>query len=106
MAKADSKRGIQRERDLVNSLREGGWFALRAPASLGVADVVALKDGERPRLIECKSTRAGKYSGFLPADRKALAEAADRAGADAFLYWHPPRRKPQWIPRSDWPDAA
>jgi Holliday junction resolvase len=106
MAKADSKRGIQRERDLVNALRDEGWFALRAPASLGVADVVALKDGERPRLTEVKSTKAGPYAGFGPADRKALAEAADRAGADAFLYWHPPRRKPQWIPRSDWPDAA
>ena len=106
MAKADSKRGIQRERDLVNDLRGEGFFAIRAPASLGVADVVALKDGERPRLVEVKSTKAGPYAGFGPADRKALAEMAAQAGADAYLYWHPPRRKPKWIPESEWPSAA
>lgn len=103
MAKADSRRGIQRERDLVNQLRGEDWFALRAPASLGCADVVALKEGHRPRLIECKSTRRGPYAGFPPADRAALKFMAKLAGADAWLYWHPPRTKPVWIAASDWP---
>ena len=103
MAKADSRRGIQRERDLVNRLREDGWFAIRAPASLGVADVVALKAGEPSRLIEVKSTTAGAYAGFGPADREALSDMARVAGADAYLCWWPKRAEPRWIPEADWP---
>lgn len=77
---------------------------MRAPASLGVADVVALKAGERPRMIEVKSTRRGMYHSFGPADREALSEVAAAADADAYLVWWPPHSKPQWVPESDWPD--
>lgn len=102
MAAADSRRGHQRERDLVRILRSDGWIALRAPASLGVADVIAVRNGEI-RLIEVKSTRAGAYAGFPPASRKALLDAANTAGGEAWLYWHPPRKKPQWISPDQWP---
>ena len=102
MAKADSRRGIQRERDLVKHLRAEGWFALRSPASLGVADVVAIRPGE-VRLIECKSTAAGAYAGFGPADRKALSAAAKVACATAWLYWHPKNKPAVWVPESEWP---
>ena len=100
-----SNRGHQRERDLVNRLREDGWFALRAPASLGVADVVALKDGRRPALIEVKSTTRSAISGFPPIDRAELLEAATAAGADAWLYWHPLRKGPSWIAPHKWPQT-
>jgi hypothetical protein len=76
---------------------------MRAPASLGVADVVALKAGERPRLIESKSTTRSPWSGFPPADRRALSEAAKRAGADALLCWWPKRSEPRFIPEREWP---
>lgn len=76
---------------------------MRAPASLGCADVVALRDGERPRLIEVKSTSAGPYAGFVPADRADLSFAAKMAGAEAWLVWWPKRSKPVWIPESEWP---
>lgn len=96
-------RGIQRERDLVNELRGQDWFAMRAPASLGIADVVALKDGMRPRLIEVKSTAAGPYEHFGPADRADLLFAATLAGADAYLVWWPPRAKAKWLRSDEWP---
>jgi Holliday junction resolvase len=102
VAAADSRRGHQRERDLVRALRSAGWVALRAPASLGVADVIAVRDGEI-LLVECKSTRAGPFSGFSPADRRALLEAAERAGGSPWLYWHPPRKEPRWIGPEEWP---
>jgi Holliday junction resolvase len=88
---------------LVNRLRDEDWFAMRAPASLGVADVVALKDGERPRLIEVKSTAQGPYEHFGPADRADLSAAAALAGAEAWLVWHPSRGKLRWIAESEWP---
>lgn len=105
MAAADSRRGHQRERDLVRLLRADGWIALRAPASLGVADVIAVRAGEI-RLIEVKSTRAASpFAGFPPADRQALLEAAKTAGGEAWLYWHPPRRPARWIGPDEWPPA-
>jgi Holliday junction resolvase len=100
-------RGHQRERDLVRLLRAddypgGPWVAIRSPASLGVFDVIAVRDGEI-RLIEVKSTARSAFAGFPPADRAALLEAAETAGATAWLYWHPPRGEPRWIGSADWP---
>lgn len=88
---------------MVYWLRDRDWFAMRAPASLGVADVVALKDGQRSRLVEVKSTAGGPYEHFRPEDRKRLSEAARLAGADAYLAWWPPRGELRWIPEKEWP---
>lgn len=98
-----SQFGHNRERQLVAYLKDRDWLAFRAPGSLGVADVVAFKDGKRPRLIECKATAAGPYSGFLPADRKRLSEAAAMGGCEAELCWWPKRAKPTFIKESEWP---
>jgi Holliday junction resolvase len=106
MAKQDSRRGIERERKLVLLLRDDDWWAMRAPASLGVADVVALRAGSTPRLIEVKATEAGPFSGFGPADRAELLFAAELAGAEAWLVWWPKRSEPVWIPPEAWPPTA
>lgn len=97
--------GIARERQVKELLIADGWLAFRSPASLGVCDVIALKAGERPRMVEVKSTTGNPYgSRFSPAHRRALSEAAKRAGADAFLCWWAPRREPKWIPENEWPE--
>lgn len=98
-----SGRGHQRERDLVRLLRDEDWIAFRAPASLGVADVVALRAGSRPRLIESKSTAQGPYEHFGPADRERLRQAAALAGADALLAWWPPRGELRLLGPDEWP---
>lgn len=97
--------GTQRERAVRNHLRDQDWLAFRAPASLGVADVIAMRAGNRPRLIEVKSTAQGPYEHFGPADRAKLAAAAELAGADAYLAWWPPRGQLRWIPATEWPAA-
>jgi hypothetical protein len=49
---------------------------VRAAGSLGVADIVALREGAAPLLIACKT------NGRLPPDeRRSLVDAAHRAGA-------------------------
>lgn len=101
-----SQRGIQRERAVRDYLRDRDWLAFRAPASLGVADVVALRDGSRPRLIEVKSTHRGPYHSFGPAERERLKFAAELAGADAYLAWWPPRGELRWFHSSEWPFAC
>ena len=96
-------RGHDRERALRAKLQADDYIAFRAPASLGVADVVALKAGERPMLIEVKSTAGGPYEHFGPQDRSELSLAAEMAGAVAWLVWWPPRGKPKWIGENEWP---
>jgi hypothetical protein len=55
---------------------------------------VALKGGEKPMLVKVKSTARGPYEHFGPAERARLADAAEKAGAAAFLCWRPPQGKP------------
>jgi Holliday junction resolvase len=95
--------GTQRELAVRNHLRDRDWLAFRAPASLGVADVVAMKAGHRPQLIEVKSTANGPYEHFGPGDRQRLRFAAEIAGADAVLAWWPPRGTLRLIPSVEWP---
>lgn len=102
MASGASRRGIQRERDLVNWLTEQDWWAMRAPASLGEVDVVAAKDG-RLVFYEVKSTKAGPFHSFGPKDRADLRFWAGVAGAEAVLCWHPPYGERRFIPAGEWP---
>lgn len=96
-------RGHDRERAVRNKLLSDDWLAFRAPASLGCADVIALRAGSRPRLIEVKSTAQGPYEHFGPAARLRLSASARLAGADALLAWWPSRGVLRWIPESEWP---
>lgn len=98
-----STRGTQRERAVRDWLADRDWVAFRAPASLGCADVVALRDGSRPRMVEVKSTAQGPYERFGPAERSRLSSTAKLAGADAYLAWWPPRGELRWVPEGEWP---
>jgi Holliday junction resolvase len=96
-------RGTQRERAVRDWYAKRDWVAFRAPASLGCADVIALRAFETPHLVEVKSTAAGPYSHFGPAARARLSATARMAGADALLAWWPPRGRLQFIPEEVWP---
>ena len=100
---ASQRRGTGRERLVREWYADRDWLAFRAPASLGVADVIALRAGSRPQLVEVKSTAAGPYEHFRPADRADLKAAAELAGADAVLVWWPSRGKMRAIPANEWP---
>lgn len=107
--------GHQRERQVKKLLEEEGWFVIRAPGSLGVADLVAVKailswDTEsgfasEVRFIECKANeKGGPYMNFRPEDRQALIDAAEKAGARAELAWWPKYGSLTWIDSSAWPE--
>jgi len=98
-----SSRGIVRERLVRDHLAKRDWIAFRAPASLGCADVVALRSGSRPLLIEVKSTAQGPYERFGPVARERLRLAAVTAGAEALLAWWPPYGKLHWLAVAQWP---
>ena len=99
-------RGHQRERAVRLVLENEDWWVCRAAGSLGDADLVALRDGTRPRLIEVKSTAGGPYERFGPAERARLTFAAALAGADAWLAWWPPRGQLRWISAAEWPETS
>jgi Holliday junction resolvase len=96
-------RGHDRERAVRRLLAEEGWWTCRAAGSFGDADIVALRAAYPPRLVEVKSTTAGAFHSFGPADRVDLQNAARTAGAEAWLVWWPPHSKPTWIHEADWP---
>jgi Holliday junction resolvase len=96
-------RGHDRERAVGRLLAGEGWWVTRAAGSFGDADIVGLKAGFPPRLVEVKSTAAGAFHSFGPRDRSELRAAARKAGAEAWLVWWPPRKRPQWIHEADWP---
>ena len=98
-----SRRGHDRERAIKRCLEEEGWIVLRAPGSLGLFDLVALKAGHMTRLIECKSTAGGPFEHFGPADRAALVDVAEKAGAVPELAWWPPRGRLRFLTPGDWP---
>ncbi len=96
-------RGHNRERQVRRLLEDDDWFVTRAAGSLGDVDLVALKAGKLPMLIEVKSTAGGPYERFGPKDRADLLFAAELAGAIAVLAWWPPRGELRWIASSEWP---
>jgi hypothetical protein len=97
------ERGIGRDRLVRELLASEDWFAVCARGSHGAADVLAIRVGSRPRVVQVKSTAQGPYERFGPAERAELSFAAKLGGADALLAWWPPRGRLRWIPEDEWP---
>jgi hypothetical protein len=105
--------GNTRELRVMDMLAEEGWLCASRRHIGGAGDVLAIRsyvdigsakgEGIDARLIEVKSTAGGPWERFGPADRQALVETAEEHGAEAWLYWWPPRGKLQRIPASGWP---
>jgi Holliday junction resolvase len=77
-------KGAAFEREVVKWLRDLGWKAYRTAGSHGEPDVIALKDGKRAHIIQCKT------DGKLPIDEwNALWKAAVDADAEAILVERP-----------------
>ena len=101
-----------------------GWVCVRSAGSHGSADVVAAVDGlvtfvpgdepsEWPQtrflrsllFVEVKSTAQGPFERFGPTARRTMVARADRAGAEAWLAYWPPRGRLTWIASARWPTS-
>jgi Holliday junction resolvase len=99
-------RGAKRENDWAEREAEKGWSVTRSAGSHGAADVVACREGFRPRYWQVKTDKAGPYAHFGPGERRQLLAEATVAGADCFLVWWPPDRQgPRIIPPESWPPS-
>ena len=67
--------GRRFEQRVRTDLELRGWMVIRSAGSKGPADLVALRAGRRPLVVACS------VGGVRPAARRALLEAARRAGA-------------------------
>jgi Holliday junction resolvase len=77
------------ERQTREALRAHGWIVVRAAGSHGIADLVALRAGNTPLLVSCKTN--GKIG---PQERTELVETAQRAGARPICAY---RRQRGWV---------
>jgi Holliday junction resolvase len=103
--KGASARGRSREREVKKQLEAEGFFVIKAGGSLGEADLVALKAGQRGLMLEVKSTTAGPYHSFGPEKREALYDAAAKAGLEPYLVFWPPRKEMEFINWKQWPSS-
>jgi Holliday junction resolvase len=74
------RRGVYFERRVRLDMESRGWWVIRAAGSHGPADLVALKLGEPPLLIQCKAdARPHRKEGI------GLAALAASVGAEGLL---------------------
>lgn len=84
MTLTNRQRGDYFERQVRDTLAEHGWLVIRSAGSLGVADLWAARHDKTLMLVSCK------ISGRIdPAERTALLDAAELAGARAVVAMRP-----------------
>jgi Holliday junction resolvase len=97
-------KGSHFERKTKAIYEQDGFYVTKAGGSLGAADLVCLKAGRRPRLVQVKSGRGGPYCHFGPRERAELRQVAKCAGAVAELvHWPPRARGPTILDEAEWP---
>lgn len=84
-----------------------GWVAMCGRCSRGPADVICVKDGEQPRLIQVKGDVRSPWENFRPEERLTLVQEAAKAGGVALLAWHPKGARgsewPKYFTSDKWP---
>ena len=74
------EKGAGFERKIATILRRKGYFVTRSAGSFSIADLTALKKGQKPLLIQCKAGTA-----IVKAeDRDNLFLTAEKSGAIAI----------------------
>jgi hypothetical protein len=98
------RRGRGRELRVADALRVEGHVAYRL--AWGQADVIGIRAGRRPLLVQVKSTAGGPFERFGPAARLELLHEGEAAGADVVLAWWPKGGDLRWIGPEDWPGSS
>lgn len=100
-----ARKGNQKELRTAELLAADGWLVASRRHVGGAGDLLAIKDGERPRLIEVKATAQVPWrSTFGPLKRAELRDCAVAHGAVAEIAWWRPRsRAPEFIDEASWP---
>ena len=100
--KATKAAGTRREHDVRNWLVKDGWVVYRGAASLGAADLIALRAGQI-KLVQVKANKGNAFMNFRKPERQSLAAEAAVAGAEAILVHWPPNGSQTRYSASEWP---
>lgn len=94
--------GNRREAQVRTELEKYGWTVRKARASLGAADLVALR-GSRKLLIQVKAVKGNAYKTFGPKDRAELIKESEFCGGTPVLVHWPPYGNCRWLWVRHWP---
>lgn len=98
-----SAKGNAKERRTAALLAEDGWVIASRRHIGGCGDLLAVRTGEIPRLIEVKAS-ATPWMNFRRPDRIAMRAYAAVNRLDAQLAWWAPRAKtPVYFGTDQWP---
>ena len=81
------RRGADFERRVMRHLEKCGYIVVRSAGSHHIADLVALRRGTSPMLIQCKTN-----GNLGPDEWNALIDAAWEAGAVPVMAWREGRK--------------
>jgi Holliday junction resolvase len=95
--------GNRREREVRQALESYGWTVRKARASLGAADLVAIR-GKRKLLIQVKAVKGSAYKTFGPEDRAELIREGEFCGGTPVLVHWPPYKPCRWFWVRHWPN--
>jgi Holliday junction resolvase len=91
-------------------LRESeGWTVIRAPGSLGAADLILMRKHQGDLVLtevvcsQVKANVGNAWMNFRPAERNLLHEMAHRIGATAELVHWPPHQPMTIYRPEEWP---
>lgn len=98
-----SAKGNGFEVQVARQLEQEGWTVGSRRHIGGCGDLLAVRDGERPRLIECKRGARSPYEHFREPDRNRMRDYAAERGLVAELAWRKDRGKLVFLDEAAWP---
>lgn len=100
-------KGNKAELDAWEWLEAQGWFVgtrRKGRREKGPGDHLAVRDGERPMLVEVKESKRSPWQDFPPAERATMLDCAKRHSLVPVLIWRSAPSKPfAMIESFDWP---
>jgi Holliday junction resolvase len=101
--------GLERERKVVRLLQAQGYLVASLRHYGCPGDLLALRGGDKPLIVEVKGTRDfpwKDYKGFGRPRRQELIDVGERHHAEVLLCWWPPYYGPFWIESEEWPGTV
>jgi len=81
-------RGRRFEYEVKKKMEDDGYFCVRSAGSRGLVDLLCVKKGSRPVMVQCKRSTKCSGSALLTAFEKlTLKDLAVRHGCSAMLAW-------------------
>ena len=88
----NKRKGTSFEYRVAAYYRSRGFIVLRARGSLGPADLIALKEGERDIFIQCKDIKSNWFDRIEMSDFSSFCKRFHKRCVWAYNY-HNPKRK-------------